>query len=301
MIVRPKPTLWDVMFTLKGSIAQTIAIRLVVITFAALLVTLFSFRHPDVFSRLSAGPFTLIGLSLSIFMSFRNNACYDRWWEGRKQWGLLIVEVRALIRETAALGDAPDRVTLLRAVCGFSHALAARLREADEAAAAVDWLPPGDRDVAATPNPTDAVLGAAGAALDRLVARGLVSDWRYTVLEARLVGMSGVQAACERIRGTPLPFAYTLLLHRTAYLFCGLLPFGLAHPLGWATPLVTAIVSYTFFGLDALGDELEQPFGFDVNDLPLVSIVRVIERDIRAALGEVDLPPVLQPVDFLLR
>lgn len=300
MIVRPKPTLWDVMFTLKGSIAQAIAIRLGVITLLATIVTFVSFRDPDLFSRLSAGPFTLIGLSLSIFMSFRNNACYDRWWEGRKQWGALLGEVRSLIRETAALGDDPDRIAMLRATCGFCHALSARLRDGDERGAAAPWLPPGT-DLGSAPNATDATLAEAGRALDRLIGRGVVGEWRYTILEARFIHMSGTQAACERIKTTPLPFAYTLLLHRTAYLFCCLLPFGLAHPLGWGTPLVTAIVSYTFFGLDALGDELEQPFGFDVNDLPLDAIVRLLERDIRGALGETDLPPALEPVDFLLR
>lgn len=300
MIVRPKPTLWDVMFTLRGSIAQAIAVRLLVLTLVSAAVTLLSFRHPELFARFSAGPFTLIGLSLSIFMSFRNNACYDRWWEGRKQWGQLIVEIRSLVRATAALGGDPDRAAMLRATCGFAHALAARLRERDEWVAAARWI---ERDDASphAPNATDAVLGAAGRALDRLVARGLIQEWRFLAIDARLGAMAGVQAACERIKATPLPFAYTLLLHRTAYIFCCLLPFGLANPLGWATPLVTAVVGYTFFGLDALGDELEQPFGFDVNDLPLDALVRLIERDLRAALGETDLPPALVPVDFLLQ
>ena len=74
----------------------------------------------------------------------------------------------------------------------------------------------------------------------------------------------------------------------------------MAHPLGWATPLVTAIVGYTFFGLDQLGNELEEPFGREMNDLPLDAMLRVFEREVRAALGETVLPPALQPVDFLL-
>jgi putative membrane protein len=298
MIVRPKPTLWDVLFTLKGSVARDIALKLFVITLLSAVVTLLSFRDPALFSRFSSAPFTLIGLSLSIFMSFRNNACYDRWWEGRKQWGQLFVEVRSLVRETSDLGDDAGRRALLRSLCGFCHALAARLRDGDEAAAAAAW---SDGALDAAPNVTDAVLAAAGRAGQSLQASGRIDGWRYQILSARLVAMSGVQAACERIKSTPLPFAYTLLLHRTAYLFCCLLPFGLAQPLGWATPLITAIVSYTFFGLDALGDELEQPFGHDVNDLPLDAIVRGLERDIRAALGERDLPPALEPVGFVLR
>ena len=300
MIIRPKPTLWDVLFTLKGSIAQHIAIRLLVITLLACCVTILSFRDTELFEKFGAAPFTLIGLSLSIFMSFRNNACYERWWDGRRQWGQLIVEVRSFLREIDAAGDEATRAKMLRTLCGFVHALAARLRDKDERCAAAAWLPAG-LDLHDAPNVTDAILAEVGRGCTRLAAAQAIDGWRYQMLEQRLVAMSGVQAACERIKTTPLPFAYTLLLHRTAYLFCGLLPFGLASALGWATPLVTAIVGYTFFGLDALGDELEDPFGRDVNDLPLDALARIIERDIVAALGGTDLPPLLQPVDYLLQ
>jgi putative membrane protein len=74
----------------------------------------------------------------------------------------------------------------------------------------------------------------------------------------------------------------------------------MAEPLGWLTPIFTAIVSYTFFGLDAIADELEDPFGRDENDLPTDAIVRNIERDVLTALGVTELPPQLEPVDFVL-
>ena len=298
MIIRPRPTWLDVLFTLRGSIAREIALKLAVITVIAVAVTMVENAHPLLFANLSAVPFTLIGLSLSIFMSFRNNACYDRWWEGRRQWGSILTQMRSLIRESNAFPDDAARAPLLRAFCGWCHAVTARMRDEDERAAAAPWI-----DVAIPahhPNPTDAVLAECGRHLDDLARRGVVTEWRYLVMEQRLVDLAAIQAAVERIHVTPLPFAYTLLLHRTAYLFCGLLPFGLAHPLGWATPLVTAIVGYTFFGLDQLGNELEEPFGRDTYDLPLDSMLRVFEREVRAALGETVLPPMLKPVDFLL-
>ena len=109
-----------------------------------------------------------------------------------------------------------------------------------------------------------------------------------------------MQAACERIQGTPLPFAYTLLLYRTAWLYCLLLPFGLAESLGWGTPVATALVAYTFFGLDTLGDELEEPFGTAANDLPLDALLRVVDGVVQDALGE-PVPPPLSPERFWLR
>jgi putative membrane protein len=288
-----------VLFTLKGSIIQRIALRCLGVTLLAALIVLVERHYPALFYPVSATPFTLLGLSLSIFMSFRNNACYDRWWEGRKAWGQMIIEVRSFVRESVAIDDAHLRAQLLRSLCGFAHALNARLRNEDELAAAQAWLP--------TPTPVfshnvcDGILREVGAHCSRLAKEQAISEFRYTVLEQRLTGLSQVQATCERIKGTPLPFPYTLLLHRTIYIFCLLLPFALAEPLGWLAPLFTTIVSYTFFGLDAIGNELEDPFGRDENDLPTDAMVRTLERDVLSALGHTPLPPPLVPVDHVLR
>ena len=212
MIIRPKPTFWDVLFTLRGSIARDIAVRLACITTLACAVTLLATWHPAPFVRFSAAPFTLIGLSLSIFMSFRNNACYDRWWEGRRQWGQLIVEVRCLIRESDGIGAEPTA----HRCCGppaasptrSPHACATRT----SAPLPRPWMAPGF-PTGAAPNVTDAALAEVGRHCRELAAGGAISEWRYMLLEQRLVAMSGVLAACERIKSTPLPFAYTLLLH----------------------------------------------------------------------------------------
>ncbi|AZF64036.1 bestrophin family protein [Pseudomonas sp. LBUM920] len=296
MIVRPKPNLLGILFSLKGSIAKRIALRSLLVTLLASVIVLVETLHPAYFSKVNATPFTLLGLSLSIFMSFRNNACYDRWWEGRKQLGQMIIDVRSLIRETQVLTDPAERSGLLRGLCGFAHGLIARLRHEDEAGAITPWI----GVVRAHPNLPDAVLQLLGARFSGLAEQGVISEWRYTQLETRLVSLSQVQASCERIKHTPLPFPYTLLLHRTIYLFCILLPFAMAEPLGWLTPVFTAIVSYTFFGLDEIGDDLEDPFGFDENDLPCNAIVRTLEREILAALGESDLPPALEPIEYVL-
>ena len=131
MIVRPKPNLIGVLTSLKGSIAKRIALRSLLVTLLASAIVLIETLHPSYFSKVSATPFTLLGLSLSIFMSFRNNACYDRWYEARKAWGEIIVDIRSMIRETQIIKDAPERHTILGNLCGFAHALNARLAATD--------------------------------------------------------------------------------------------------------------------------------------------------------------------------
>ncbi len=77
MIVRPKSNLVGVLTSLKGSIAKRIARRSLMVTLLTSAIVLIETLHPSYLSKVSA---TLLGLSLSIFMSFRNNVCYDRWY-----------------------------------------------------------------------------------------------------------------------------------------------------------------------------------------------------------------------------
>ncbi len=291
-------------FVLRGSIVPAIAPKLALIAAIATAVAWFGALHPGCFARVPLTPFTLLGISLSIFLGFRNNACYDRWWEARKLWGQLIHEMRSLTRNTAVLLAAePESVrrTVRRAVA-FPYALAARLRGEDLGAAIRPWLSADEvAAVLARRNPTNALVDGLGAEYAGALRRGLIGEVLFATFDARLAGIAGIQAGCERILTTPLPFAYSLLLHRTAFLFCGLLPFALVDSLAWWTPPATALIAYAFFGLDALGDELEEPFGRTQNDLPLHAMARTIEIDLRDAIGETDLPAPLAPVRHVLQ
>jgi putative membrane protein len=256
---------------------------------------------PAQFHDVPPTPFTLLGIALSIFLGFRNNACYDRWWEARRQWGQLIAEARAAIRDGIALLPDDDAIGRLgHRIIAFAHALRDQLR--DTPGRGVErWAPTEDwaRTAAARSRP-DAILLAQTAELSTLLRAGALSDIGWQTLSERMWAMTTIQTACERLRSTPTPFTYSLLLHRTAWLFCLLLPFALVASLGLATPIATAVMAYAFFGLDALGDELEQPFARSPNGLPLDAMVRAIEIATLEALGKTDLPPALQPRDFVL-
>ncbi|HVH36873.1 MAG TPA: bestrophin family protein [Tahibacter sp.] len=297
MLVRKQPTVRDILFAIRGSILPKIARALLAIAAVSVVAILAAIQHPGIFARISSIPFTLIGIALSVFMSFRNNACYARWWEGRELWGRLIVACRSFARQTAEL-DLPDRRVLLRGLCGFVAGLVARLRGGDETAAIAAWS-----DVAPAPgepNQTNAVLDAVGRHCLHLMREGRIEAVHYSVLEQQLCRLAEVQGGCERILTTPVPFSYSLLLHRTALAFCVTLPFALAGSLGWWTLLPVVLVAYTFFGLDALGHQLEDPFNLEPNALPLDAMKRLVEREMLARLGETALPPPLQPREDIL-
>ncbi len=282
MIVRERPNALTLLYTMRGSIVPTIAPRVAVVVAVAALVTWVARIEPHLFQGLSPAPLTLTGLALSIFLGFRNNACYDRWWEGRRQWGQLIAEAYGFTRDARGLLDPPAaRVAGLR-LAAFAEALRAQLR---------------GQPATETPQ---AVLLAQSDAFAALFRSGELSDVQYRLFSDRLQALTNIQLACERLASTPLPFAYSLLVHRTAWLFCLFAPFGLVGTMGLGTPVAAAVLAYAFFGLDALGEELEAPFGESQNALPINALQRATERAVLATLGDADLPPPLEPVDHLL-
>ena len=312
MIVRERPSGLKLFLALRGSIVPRILPALFVNIVIATLVT---WSHGDLYRlkiTLTTIPFTLIGLPLSIFLGFRNNAAYDRFWEGRKLWGELVLRSRSFTRQCLSLVDypAPARIAdgladarvrmVLRAIA-FNQAVRDMLRRQPPEPAMQALLAPREWvALQGAPNKPDFLMLAMGMDLRACIKEGRIEPCLAVSIDATLTALTGAAAACERIKNTPVPFSYVLLLHRTAYLYCFLLPFGLVDSIGFMTPFVVAIVAYTFFGLDALGDELEEPFGLESNDLPLDAICRAIEIDLRAALGDADLPPALLPLNYRL-
>jgi putative membrane protein len=312
MIVRERPSGIRLFLALRGSIVPRILPALLVNVAIATLVT---WSHGDLFRlkiTVTTIPFTLIGLPLAIFLGFRNNASYDRFWEGRKQWGELVLRSRSLTRQCLSLIDYPApatiadgfadaRVRMVLRTIAFNQALRDLLRRQAVGAATEKLIVPGEWDaLQRAPNKPDCLMLAMGMDLRGCIKEGRIDPCLAVAIDTTMTALTGAAAACERIKNTPVPFSYTLMLHRTAYLYCFLLPFGLVDSIGFMTPFVVAIVAYTFFGLDALGDELEEPFGLEANDLPLDAICRAIEIDLRAALGDTDLPPPMEPVRYRL-
>ena len=312
MVVGNRPSGLKMFLMLRGSILQRIRTTLVLNIVLATLVTLV---HGNLFTlkiTVTPIPFTLIGLPLAIFLGFRNNTAYDRYWEARKLWGELLLRMRSLSRQCQGLihldqpldparRDDDVRVRMVHRAIAFAHALRLQLRDEKDDAVLGRWTTAAEfARIRRTTNPADALMLAMGRDLGECVRQGQIAACLAAPIDQTLSALTAAAASCERIKHTPIPFSYTLLLHRTAYMYCFLLPFGLVDTTGFMTPFVVAIVAYTFFGLDALGDEIEEPFGMETNDLPLDTLCRSIEISLLESLGETDLPQPLQPVNFQL-
>lgn len=308
MIVREKLNTFQLLFTLKGSIIPQIVPQIIFVALLGMGVAITHHYFPGKFPEFTSAPLALIGITLSIFMGFRNNACYDRWWEARKQWGQLTTDARSLACQAVSfIDDEKDsgketKTRLVYLVIAFTYALRNKLRNAKSLDDIEKYVDKEDLDkLKGSHNVPNRLLGLIGRELKVCQKNDLLSDIMMQSVNERIVSMASVLGACERIQGTPVPFAYRLLVVRTAYLYCLILPFGLVGSLGLATPLVSAIVAYTFFGIDVLSEELDEPFGLSYNDLPLNSMSRSIEINLLETLGETELPEPLQAIDACIQ
>jgi len=295
VIVRNNPTFLELIGLWRLSILPRIAPQLASVFVWSCLVVWYGTRSTSALQAWTVAPFTLLGVALSIFLGFRNSACYDRWWEARRQLGALVAESRSFARICVSIPqiDQASREDILKKTITFTNELMRSLRQELPSLVMSD-------EMVRPRNTPDFMLRRIGHGVAQQLALGNIGEQLYKLLEERLVAFANIQAACERIQSTPTPFTYTLLVDRTTYAYCFLLPFGLAGTMGWITPLFATLVAYAFFGLDALGDELESPFGNHVNTLPLSALARTVEISLLEALETRTIPDTLEPVDSVL-
>jgi putative membrane protein len=302
MIVRPRPHWLRLLVVRRGSLVRRIlSQQLFILALSCTVVwahgQLFQWKVP-----LTAAPFSLMGVTLAIFLGFRINASYDRYWEARKLWGAVLVEARNLARQALTLVQPGVEVRpFVLGLIGFATAMRNRLRAQPPATGLDGLLPPAlVQRIAGLRYGPSAVALWLGQQLQGFRADGRLDPQLAVKMEQSLDLLGAALGGCERIANTPLPFTYSVILHRSAYVFCMLLPFGLVDAIGIVTPLVVCFVSYTFFALEELSDEIEEPFGLLPNDLALDALVAGIAASLRELLGE-PAPPAPQPDrNFLL-
>lgn len=285
MIVRDSPSTLKLFFVMQGSVVPKILGRIIGIALLTIAVMLVD-QHVVTLPHISIGAMGIFGVALSLFLGFRNNAAYDRWWEARKLWGAMIADVRNLGRHMCVfVGKGEDREKILSCAVAFAHLHRGFLRGVDVKADITPWV--GDEKAAAMvtkKNPADAALRSMADKIGKLTDEDAISGFGQMTISQTLSSMALAQAGCERIFTTPLPFVYSLLVRRTTYLYCWLLPFALIEATGWFAPLFAAVVAYVFFGLQAVTNELEHPFRNVQNGLPLDAMCRTIEISVSEAL-----------------
>ncbi|MGN5375431.1 bestrophin family protein [Sphingomonas hankookensis] len=252
-------------------------------------------------------PLTIFGSALALFLGFRANSAYARWWEGRSLWGLMINASRNLARGTIAFigpeNDGPKR-DLKRSIvlrhAAYVHALRCQLRRQDAKDEVHRFL---SRDEAGDPlgrtNVANGLLDGTGERIAEAQRNGWIDTMQQSRLESVLIDIANAQGGMERIKNTPLPVQYRFLPSLFTRLFCIVLPIGLVETLGIATPLGSGLAGLMFLAVLQIGEDLADPFANTAHDLPLCAMCRTIEIDMLQAIGD-PAPEPLKPVRGVL-
>lgn len=297
MIVRPNEHWLTRIFVWHGSVLSKIFSRLLLNFLLSVAVVFMLPWYSSLGVKLTVAPFSILGVAIAIFLGFRNNACYARYVEARHLWGQLMIGSRTLLRETKnALPPETSVAPFVQLQLAFIHSLRMQLRRLPQQEKLAQYLTPTQlTTVLAVHSPANRIIMLMGEWLGQQRREGNMPDILFHSINQRLNELSAVLAGCERIVNTPVPFAYSLILHRTVYLFCIMLPFALVGDLHYMTPFVSVLISYTFISLDTLAEELEEPFGLENNDLPLDAMSTAIEIDLLQMNDEVTVPAKIVP------
>lgn len=288
MIVRPEQSWLRKLFSWRGSIMRKISPQL---CFFIMLNIAYLFALPmlhlhGIIAKESSFYFIGISISISVFLGFRNNTAWLRYWEARKLWGDLLIVSRSLMREVINTTNtsAEEKKVVLDLIVTYCTTLKAKLRHGPvPISRALDYQH--------LTTPCNALLQNVG----QWLYQHRPNEFVYRNFNHYLNQMSTIQGGCERISNTPIPYAYSLLLHRTVGIFCAVYPLLLIHDFGVLTLLFSIFTTYALLALDAIATELEDPFGTEDNDLPLNAICNAIEIDLREMVKDSLIPPKMKP------
>lgn len=251
-------------------------------------------------------PIAIFGAALSLFIGFRTNAAYARWWEARGLWGALINSSRSLARITVSLTRKSDedgaelRRNVIMHQITFVHVLRCQLRGQDPTAE-VDRILGHDEipHILNRSNRPNALLEDISVAYDEALEKGMINPIQQQTVEQTLTDIANAQGGMERIKNTPLPSGFRAIPNIATRLFCLLLPIELVADLGYFTPILSTLIGMVFIAALRIAEDLTDPFANDVHDVPLHAMCTTIEIDLKQALG-MDAPRPLKPVDGVL-
>lgn len=283
MIIKKKNTWFKMLFEWKGSVLPQLLPRLLLLLLFSFTVVYFKPYLIAYNLHINPAIFTLFGIALAIFLGFRNSVSYDRFWEGRKLWGALLNDTRSLTRQSITLINDPaydaKRQDFINLLIAFIYSLKHQLRETDSDQDMNRLLPKEFaeklKEVHFKPI---IILRELGIWVKNAKSEDKIDSITQLAFEENLNKLSDIVGGCERIANTPIPYTYSVLLHRTVYIYCFLLSFGFVETMGWITPLIVVFIAYTFVALEAIADELENPFGLQPNDLALDTMSQMIEN-----------------------
>ncbi|MDQ3192135.1 MAG: hypothetical protein M3Q58_11140 [Bacteroidota bacterium] len=230
---------------------------------------------------------SFLGFIISLLLVFRTNTAYERWWEGRKQWGSLVNNSRNLaIKINAFLpSDQLERRKDLAALIGnYPFALKESLREGVKADELEEYPKHSKEELFKVNHIPNKIAGLILTEINHAYKNGEISGDQLIVLNEEFRSLTDITGACERIKKTPIPYSYSLFIKKFIFIYVMTMPFGFVSDFHyWAIPIVI-FTFYVLASLELIAEEIEDPFGNDANDLPTDDIAQRIRANVKEIL-----------------
>jgi len=232
--------------------------------------------------------FSLIGVILSLFLVFRLNSGYDRWWEGRKAWGKLINDTRTLSLQLNTIvphADTKRRKFFSRHISNFCASLVWHLR--DELDSAEYILEDGEtrEDITSFNHQPNKIASYLFNEVEAMYKAKQITDFDKQQTKTLLQGLIDVLGISERIKKTPIPFSHSAFIKIFIITYIFILPFGLANTFEYLTIPAVMVMSFAMLGIEVISEEIENPFGMDANDLPTGQLAITIRENVYEIMG----------------
>ncbi len=230
---------------------------------------------------------SLLGIVLGLFLVFRINSAYDRWWEGRKLWGLLLNNSRNLSSKLSAylpVEDAKNRSFFAQMISNFSIATKEHLREGVDLANLdlvdnnlLDRL----KDIEHVPNTVSLMIYER---INDLYTNNKLTGEQFFVLDKEVKEFSDILGGCERIRNTPIPYSYSMFIKKFIFTYTITLPFAFMSEFHYWTVPIVLMIFFILVSVELIAEEIEDPFGKDINDLPTDDLSNKVTKNVRELL-----------------
>ena len=230
---------------------------------------------------------TLLGFAISMLLVFRTNTAYDRWWEGRKQWGSLVNNSRNLaikLNSMLAQNDEKNRSFFSVIIPRFALSLKNHLQK-EETRFSLDEKPhPEIPDFDRSKHVPNQVAGLIMSRINLLYKQDKITGDQLIILNAEIMSFLDICGACERIKNTPIPYSYSAFIKKFIFIYVVTLPIGYVFNLGYLVIPIVMLVFYVLASLELIAEEIEEPFGRDANDLPMQRMYENIDRNVKEIL-----------------
>jgi putative membrane protein len=249
------------------------------------LLDVLRFHESDFHTTISMH--SLLGIVLGLFLVFRTNSSYDRWWEGRKLWGSLVNNTRNLSHKLNAFldkDDADNRMWFARMIPNFVFALKEHLRKGamlSDLEVVDDNFIASLKDVKHVPNRLSSMMYIR---INDLYKTNKISGDQLFLVDKELKEFSDILGACERIKNTPIPYNYSMYIKQFMFIYLITLPMAFVTTSGYITIPIVMLVTFVLLSVELIAEEIEDPFGRDINDLPTDELAEKIMVNVKEIL-----------------